>query len=617
MIKDAQRRGAAMPADGYKRPAQLDHSGLVVTHVSEDGGKTSTYDFSQLQCAPELLSSLVQAFASCCEQGGRWKTPSSVRTNAKHLRRFIQDIAEMPNSPSSITEITPEFWRAWRSARESTTRRWPADILSIRTLLTESDGLPDSTRKAMRARVRKPRSRQFVAYSRSEFERIRTAAKAIVRAGNRRIQTNIATLNAYYAGEEPSDAPTGRIRGRRWTAGELLDHIARTGSAPTGIGGSGLYRAKSPILPNLDGATTINEAIFANSLEIAALSFLLVCEHGFNFSVISNITIDDIDRADDRAQDEPIHILHLDKPRRGPTARFSDETLVGDGSRVLDQALSMTDQVRRTLSLIGNPSRKLLVYRASTRSTTGGSVSPFCTELTPDPLYHRWHARTRLLADDGAPLKVNYQRLRLTEQVLNTKPRQNSPAVSEDIYRRPDPQTQENASGVIIEGQNDAIEHARATVAIRTLTSQDLADAQTDPEPLAARLGVTPEKLRLLLAGALNTATGACVDFTNSPFAESKGLPCPASFLACLGCANAVVTPQHIPRLVALSDALERTGSAVSRQVWDEDYAIHFMRLTDLLSANTTAEERDRARKQLLDEDVASVARLLERGLDA
>lgn len=86
-------------------------------------------------------------------------------------------------------------------------------------------------------------------------------------------------------------------------------------------------------------------------------------------------------------------------------------------------------------------------------------------------------------------------------------------------------------------------------------------------QPLAQRLGVSPAKVMLLLSGALNTAAGACLDFTHRRFADHAGQRCPASFLTCLGCSNAVATPAHVPRLVALSDAMERIGSAVTPSV--------------------------------------------------
>lgn len=114
----------------------------------------------------------------------------------------------------------------------------------------------------------------------------------------------------------------------------------------------------------------------------------------------------------------------------------------------------------------------------------------------------------------------------------------------------------------------------------------------------------------------MNTATGACLDFAASPFATEADDGCPASFQACLGCSNAVATPSHIPRLVALAKALERIYSAVTSEVWAEDYASHYARLTDVLVSNTTSEQREHAMRQVTTEDETMLNRLLSRGLD-
>jgi hypothetical protein len=465
----------------------------------------------------------------------------------------------------------------------------------------------------LRARIHKPKNRLYDAYSRSEFQRIRSAAAQIVRTAQHRIDSNMSILKAYSSGEEADDAPTVRFQGKPWTIGAALDHLATMGSFPTPlIDHSDRLRR----LVNTDGTVTTNEALFPNSAEALSICILLVCERGYNCSVLDRLTVD-IDRADDYLDDEPIHLLHIDKPRRGPQSRYSDESVTGEASRTISRAIVLTRQARQTRALLGEPTNSLFLYRTS-RPLGRNGAALFKTTIPNDHhVVQGWLDRTQLLADDGSPLRLNLQRLRLTEQVLNKRPRQNSPAVSESVYRQPDPQTRKEAATVIIRGQTEAIEHARVTVAMRTVTDREFEDARIDPTHLAQRLGVEPEKVRMLLSGALNTATGACLDFNSSPYASHSGQSCPASFLTCLGCSNAVATPGHLPRLVALSDALERIGSAVSREVWLEDYANHYARLVDLLTSNATPEQRDHTRQQISSTDVAVIDRLLTRGFDA
>ena len=612
MTGSVKGHAAAMPAVGYTRPAQVDPTGLIVAHVTEDGATRQVFDFSDLECSPELLLSLVQGFARAVSQGGRWRAAESAKSGSKSLRRFIRAIASHDPPIRRIDELGPEVWWAWRAEIERT-ERWPGVVNHVRVLLIDTPGVPELTRKAMRGRTRTPKSRLYVAYSRDEFNRIRAAALTIARAGQQRIDANLATLEVYRNGDEPADAPRVRVRGTTWTAGALLDHLARTGTVSSEVAESGTS-SKCRALLNLESATIIDEALFPSATEMLSVAFLLTCARGYNPSVIDTLTVN-TGRADDRVSEAPVHLLHLDKPRRGPAARCSGESLTGQDGRVIDRAIALTAQARKTMGLLGVPTDSLVLYRMPNNYGRDGS-KVFSTNLDHKWANLRWRAMVDLTADDGTPLKVTFQRLRLTEQVLNTKPRQNSAAVSESLYRQPDEQTRVQTASAIIRGQSEALEHARVTVQMRTLTDSDIVSAAVDPTALAERLGVAPEKIRLLLSGALNTATGACMDFEHSPFAEREGEPCRASFLTCLGCSNAVATPAHLPRLVALSGALERIGSAVTPTVWDEDYAVHHTRLTELLEMNTTVEQRAAAKRDVTAADEAAILRLLARELD-
>ena len=48
----------------------------------------------------------------------------------------------------------------------------------------------------------------------------------------------------------------------------------------------------------------------------------------------------------------------------------------------------------------------------------------------------------------------------------------------------------ELAAETIVEGQQDALDHAKATVAVRSLSAADIAAARDNPEPVALKLGV-------------------------------------------------------------------------------------------------------------------------------
>lgn len=321
-------------------------------------------------------------------------------------------------------------------------------------------------------------------------------------------------------------------------------------------------------------------------------------------------------RADDQMDDPAVYVADLDKPRRGPHARYFTNAFSGRRANLLELAVAITQPARDTLALLDQPTDKLLVARVlggNNRRSSG----VFKTDWSATGnRYAPLREGPTVLGDDGQPLKVTFQALRLTDQVVNRRARQNTDAVSERIYRRPDLQTRAHAAGVITQGQADAVDHANQTVRMRTAGWQRPSDPLT-PETVAQQLEIPQRTAVELLAGKLDTATAACLDFTSSPFAVEPGQPCPASFFACFACTNAVATPDHLPRLVALHDALQRIASAVSRSVWDSDYAVHFHRLDDLLNANATPAERDLARQRIGHDEIDTIDRLLRRGWDA
>lgn len=129
--------------------------------------------------------------------------------------------------------------------------------------------------------------------------------------------------------------------------------------------------------------------------------------------------------------------------------------------------------------------------------------------------------------------------------LIRREPAQNSEQTHESAYVLRDPATLPEAEQVTAQGLTDAVSHARVTVKMRMLLD-------TGPGQLAAGAAGLEEALA---DGALDTATGACLDFTHSPFC-TPGL-CTASFLDCLACSNAVATHRHLPRLAWLHRALD------------------------------------------------------------
>lgn len=593
---------ASLPPAKYARPALVDVAVRQVNFVDPDG-RSKVFDFTEVTAAPTLLDDLVRAFASGVAPGGRWQSVATAEAAAgtvKHLARYL---TEFHPHVVSLADLNAEVWWAWRSKKEQNTR-WPGQVTMMRALLSEATTLPQTTRRAMRARAVKPRKRLPTndAYTREEFTTIRNAANQRVNQALRRIEANTALLQRYLDGDEPADAPSFRIQGTRWTVGSLLAHLSRTGTMPSQYLAWAVSRRDCF---DLRGVTNPAQALFPSIDEVLNLMVLLVCERGFNLSVMNALAVDSF-RASDPDTEEPVHTVGVDKPRRG-TRRYSTEILAGEAGKLWERAVTLTQPCRDALEAVGRPTDKLLVAHRHKNLTSDG---PFRTEWTTACLGTSSASRMA----DGPTWTI--RRLRLTEQVLNQTARQNTETESEDIYRRPDPLTADAASETITAGLNDAVAHAHASIHIRAMNAGEVEQARQNPEAVAAILDVPVHTLKLLLSGRLDTPTAACVDFFGSPFAAEAGQPCPASFFACFACGNAVITPRHLPRLVVLLDALDDVATVVTTSRWERDFAEHHARLRTVLTTNATSAEIVHARSAARDEDREMVRRLLSRRFD-
>lgn len=554
-----------------------------------------------------MIDDLLSAFANGAAPGKRWQTISTATTVASAVRTMAHYLNANFPEVTTLADLGAEVWWAWRSSKDAA--RWPGQVNTMRALLSESPKLPESTRRAMRAKTTKPRKRlpKNDAYSNTEFTAIRTAARHRVNQALRRIEANSAVLRSYADGEE-TPTMVFQSRGTVWTPGSLLQHLSQVGMLPSEYLAA---RVKLKGAFDLRGVTNPAQALFPSINEIYCLMVLLVCERGFNLSVMANLTVSSF-ASSDQVTESSVHTVSIDKPRRGRN-RHSDEILAGEAGKLWDRAVQLTQPCRDALRALGTPTDLLLIAH---RHKDLNGLGPFRTDWS-----HLTHTPARSAAfskdGDGQPIRISFQRLRLTEQILSQHARQNSEAVSEDTYRRLDPTTIEAASETVEEAQIDAVNHAIATVQVRAMTAADVAAARQDPAAVAASFSVPVTTLNLLLAGKLDTPTGACIDYFNGPFSQGAGEPCPASFFACFACGNSVITPRHLPRLVVLLDALDAIATVVTPRRWDSDYAPHYARLRSVLTANATQPEIDEARRAIEPAERDMIARLVTRSLDA
>jgi hypothetical protein len=177
-----------------------------------------------------------------------------------------------------------------------------------------------------------------------------------------------------------------------------------------------------------------------------------------------------------------IHRVDTDKPRRARRRHSSSNLVdVGEGSpgEAMRQIISVTEQARRTLALLGRPNDLLLWSRGArhpmfSNATVGlrDAIDAWAREALPD-----------------LPTGLNSRLLRHTAQVLYGRPRHNTRAVQAQHYLRRDEQVIADSRDVVAAGLEDAVRHARATVQMRVIAAQGV-DGHDDARVIAERAGL-------------------------------------------------------------------------------------------------------------------------------
>jgi len=598
-------RRAALPPAGYARERQLDPAALTVTVPGESGGVEAVFDFSMLPGPRPLLAACAEGFARLAGPDQPWRAGATCTNGYKAIREFLRHAAALGPPPATAEDITPAAWAAWRLSRPATVYGRTC-LLITRHWLPMVPGIPAATAAAAARRIPAGPAAAEAAYTREEFDQIKAAAAGTFRVALTRIRASREHLRRWHDGEFPRPGLREQYRQTRpgtagYLAGEALDVLLRTGDVPLTSAGDRQVLARHARALGGVGPERTWARLFLTMREAAALTVLLVCDQGWNRSVLDAMTVpDDMPGAGEDGWD--IYRVPVLKRRRPARSRHTSVNLAdagpGTSGRLIRQAIEATESARLTLAALGEPTGRLLVSR---RATPAGK-SMFCLGVPPRDSVDRWAASAGL-AGPGGPEQVSLRRLRRTVQVLiRREPAQNTTQTHEQVYVLRDPATQPEAEQVTAQGLSDAVGHARQVMQMRVLL-----DAGTGQ--LTDYTG-TPDKAQALADGTLDTATGACLDYRHSPFSP-PGQPCTASFLDCLACRNAVATRRHLPRLAWLHRALDELRRTVDAAAWAQDWRTHFLRLTALLEDNTTPAERDAAARAVSDTDRELIGQLL------
>jgi len=639
-------RGHAMahPAPGYQPPQRLflDDMACVVRVYQEEDGNSLDFNFATLPVARDLQIAFARAFTRRTGPAGSLRAWKSVRFLYYALRRFAQTCAAATPPPSRPGDLTIAHLDRFALQRGGGVRRGRGDLQSVRATLMVMEGLSTDLRATL---VRMRFGKRIAgppepSYSAAEWLRVMRAARADLRAAAERIRKNTELLERWRAGGiSREDDPTLH------TYASLLDVVARMGDVPRYERSQ--RRLTHRIVYQHGGGEQIMTALCLTWREMAAACVLLICHTGVNGGTLVAAPVAH-HRADNQLDGVAVAIVHLVKARRGRRERYLSIPLTDlpawtgrrEGGEV---AVDEHDQLATPFGVY----TLLLELTAVARGVTGslrlflwwdgnssqcGMAGNHGWNVPRRELPHfreglragavvRWGQERALRADsagpDGiAPLRVTMNRLRRTFAQMYQQPVAHTPQTLADEYLVRDRGAEAilTYQQVVAGALAEQVDCARAAVLPPVLRPDDIAEAATQPDAVAARYGVTVDVLRRVLDGRLDTVLTACVDYQNGPYTPA-GKSCDASFLMCLECPCARATPRHLPLLLLALDALEERGRLMTRLAWARRFGRPHTQLADLLARFPSAIVAA-ARADITNEHQLLIGRLLEHELD-
>jgi hypothetical protein len=521
-------------------------SGLVVT-VTNRAGYQQEYDFAELPVPLAMQRSLAVVFAA---QARGWTSHGTAIACWRQVRAFAKFVSELEDPPDDLDGLTAAMLKRWRAAQIGT-NDGKKTLVTMRALLVRDPRLATgAVAEELAKRIPLPNTAKK-SLTQAELERVLQAAQREFRAAWLRIQENTRLLEAWCTGLLTEGS-------REWRLGTILDHAARTGDVPrtrhpggqTGVTHHGTLGGA--------GAAATWGRLFLQRQELTALAVLLTHRFAWNMSVLDRMPTPST--APSAGEGTSVtYQVQVEKHRRGGGRWFSTENITDSGAdspgRLITQAIQATAHGRTLADRLSPGTDLLMVARSQQVERWSHNNADRTKPLGPlvfgvSPGDARWWGVTHQL--DGSP----FQRLRQKTVTREGRPLQHSPGTHESVYVLPDPQVQQQSREVFEAGAQEALAQARSIV-----FEGKIADA-ADP-------------------AHHETATADCEDEDSSPWPSPKG-GCGASYLLCLGCANAHVHPGHHPRLALLHQQLEGLRSALDDHTWRRDWLDHFLRLEDL-----------------------------------
>nr|WSX50719.1 hypothetical protein OG409_18275 [Streptomyces sp. NBC_00974] len=567
---------SVLPGDTYEPPPVVRQAegGLVVEFIGDDG-RRKCFDIGRLPVAG-WHEFLAEAFALRTGPSGGLRTLASALNCWKFIRQwtyFLQGLGEAAASPEKLSE---EHVQAFFDGTAGTATFRYQLRAEVRTLFSDprlAAWLPEAARSALSRTIPKPPGTPVGGYSTEEWDRLTAAARADTARIARRVRAAEELLLRFRT--EP-----GKLSADERVHAEVLNAMAATGVVPALSGG-----------PKDAERCKLASQLFLTWQDLAPILVLLAIVTARNGETLKELT------AKHRVLDGRAVELEVTKRRRGPKRWFQTVTWeIGPPNRELHTAggvyLLLLELTARSREICGSTSA-VCFWRNGHRSGIGVTKeehwAPFEQSLrlatSIMPLWAK-NRRPPLRADadeDGStppPLQVTFNRIKTTADAQRTKhlgghlpsaAKTNTAQVLFTNYLAADETTREWAEEVMAEALVDA---EQAAIAAHQAALQSTGRAPTViPGPASpkdfGRAGLDEAAATNLASGDLDTAWTACADHDRHP---ATGTPCGDSFLDCFHCGNCLVTRDHLPRLVALTDALLERRQQMNDLAWWQRY---------------------------------------------
>lgn len=582
-------RASPLPGSGYRPElrAHLNAGNTAVQFRGEDG-RERVFDVGSLPL-PDWHAALAAAWSARTGPAGELRTLASVTGAWSTLKRFMLFVSQLPRPPKTPSALAVEHVDAFRRFRGDSTSDSSAAI-EIRQLGLLFDCAPlnrvvsPKTLDRLHPRTRNRARRGVSGYSDAELARITAAARADVRKLKERL-------------ELPENEHDPAVRA-----------VLRSGRIAT-IGISATRRTST--------RKAVAEQLFVTRDDLYPVLALLILTTGWNLEAIKELPLSH------RIIEGRAVELDVLKRRRGP-GRWHNTVTWEIGAT--GQELYSPGGLYLLLHRLMEPARRFLVtptfwavWHHFADEDGRECRDPFAKSLNASLRWSRWVERHQLTADppdlsgpatapDSVPhlLRLTANRLKTSVDVRRTRQlgghlpsaaRSNSTRVLFRNYLSGDRTTvdwaQETVSDAFVDVERAAYDaHRRAltrtgNTALRVLIDPPAAETAPDHDTVPRS----------------ETAWTACSDHEHHPL---TGRRCTVSFLDCFHCGNCVVTPDHLPRLISLLDALEERRAKLSDADWWTRYgsvwaAIRHDVLPKFSESEVAAAHRHRPSDSLLD----------------